>query len=109
MTAIFEDNVDEVTRLIQDGLYPNVRFDEGAPALHGAILRGNITIIRLLLEHGANPNLIADEPAASVLTANPLELAMQARHLMDFEKYDPVVKLLEEFGATDAEGLFSAS
>lgn len=102
MTAIFGDDVAEAKRLIQSGLELNARCDQGASALYGAILHGDISIIQLMLEHGADPNLIADEPAASIYTAKPLELAMQARFLMDWGKYHPIVKLIEEYGATDS-------
>ena len=57
-----------------------------------------------MLEHGADPNFLADEPAAFIYTDKPLELATQARFLMDWDKYHPIVKLLEEFGATDVDG-----
>ena len=95
MAAIAEDNVDEVERLVQSGLNLNARCDQGASALYGAILCGNVSVIRLMLEHGADPNLLADEPAAFTYTEKPLDLAMQARFLMDWDKYHPIVKLLE--------------
>src|SRR5215207_4371323 len=109
ITATVEDNVGEVQRLIQSGLDLNARCDQGASALYGAILQGNTSIIQLMLEHGADPNLIADEPAASIYTEKPLELAMQARFLMDWDKYHPIVKLLEEFGAKDSGGCVESS
>jgi hypothetical protein len=109
MAAIVEDNVGEAQRLIRNGLELNARCDQGASALYGAILQGNISIIKLMLEHGADPNLIADEPAASIYTEKPLELAMQARFLVDWNKYHPIVKLLEEFGATDSDGCVESS
>ncbi len=104
MTAIVEDDVDEVKRLIESGLDLNARCDQGASALYGAILYGNTTILRLMLEHGADPNFRADEPAASIYTKKPLELARQSRFLMDWDKYHPAVGFLEEFGATDSDG-----
>ena len=109
MTAIVEDNVGEVQQLVRGGLELNARCDQGASALYGAILQGNISIIRLMLEHGADPNLNADEPAATIYTEKPLELAMQARFLMDWDKYYPIVKLLEEFGATCSDGCVESS
>jgi hypothetical protein len=57
-----------------------------------------------MLEHGADPNLVADEPPASIYTEKPLDLAHQARFLMDWDKYHPIVKLLEAFGATNDIG-----
>ncbi len=109
MTAIVEDKVDEVRQLIQRGLDLNARCDQGASVLYGAILHGNINIIQLLLEHGACPNLIADEPAASIYTEKPLELAMQSRFLMDWGTYHPIVKLIEKYGATDSDGSVESS
>jgi ankyrin repeat protein len=67
-------------------------------------LKGNLAIVRLLLEHGADPNFVADEPAATLYAEKPLELAMQARFLIDWDKYNPIVELLKTFGATDSEG-----
>jgi hypothetical protein len=104
ITAIVKDNVGEVSRLIQDGLDLNVRCDQGASALFVAILQGNITILQLMLEHGADPNLVADEPAATIYAEKPLELAMQSRFLLDWEIYHPIVKLLEQYRATDSDG-----
>jgi len=102
--AVAEKNTAEVQRLIENGIDLNVRVDQGASVLFGAILEGDETLIRLMLEHGADPNLVADEPAATIYTEKPLNLARQARFLMDWDKYDPIVKLLEAFGATDFEG-----
>lgn len=104
MTAVVADNTNEVRRLIAMGIDLNHRCDQGASVLFGAILHGNPLVVRLFLEHGADPNLIADEPAASIYTDKPLALARQARFLMDWDKYAPIVGLLAEFGATDSEG-----
>ena len=104
LTAIAESNVGEAKRLVQGGIDLNVPCDQGASALYAAILSGDVSLVRMMLEHGANPNFLADEPAASIYTEKPLDLAMQARFLMDWDKYHPIVKLLEKFGATDDEG-----
>ena len=104
VTAVVENDVREVTRLIESGIDLNYRCDQGTSALSGAILEGNLIIIGLMLENGADPNLVADEPAASIYAEKPLDLARQARFLMDWDKYHPIVKLLEAFGATNAKG-----
>lgn len=103
LTAIAESNLVEAERLIRSGVDLNVRCDQGAPVLYAGILSGNMSLVRLMLEHGADPNLLADEPAASIYAEKPLELAMQARFLMEWDKYHPIVRLLEEFGATDVD------
>lgn len=104
MTAIAEKNTGDVQRLIENGIDLNVRVDQGASVLFGAILQGDEILIRLMLENGADPNLVAHEPAATIYAEKPLNLARQARFLLDWGKYDPIVKLLEAFGATDIEG-----
>ena len=104
LTAIAESNFDEAKRLVQSGFDLNAPCDQGASALYAAILSGDVSLVRLMIEHGADPNFIADEPAASIYTEKPLELAMQARFLVDWDKYHPIVKLLEEYGATDVDG-----
>ena len=104
LTAIAEGDLIEAERLIRSGVDLNVRCDQGASALYAGILSGDVSLVRLMLEHGADPNILADEPAASIYTEKPLEMAMQARFLMDWDKYHPIVSLLEEFGATDVDG-----
>jgi len=104
VTAVVENDVSEVTRLIESGIDLNYRCDQGASVLFGAILQGNLSIIGLMLENGADPNLVAHEPAAIIYTEKPLHLARQARFLMDWDKYHPIVKLLEAFGATNDNG-----
>ena len=104
LTAIAESNFDEAKRLVEGGVDQYVPCDQGASALSSAILSGDVALVRMMLEHGADPNFPADEPAATIYTEKPLELAMQARFLMDWDKYHPLVKLLEEYGSTDVDG-----
>lgn len=101
LAAIAEGDSEKATRLIRSGLDLNVPCEQGAPVLYPAILSGDVLLVRLMLEHGADPNFAADEPAATIYADNPLELAKQARFLMDKDKYHPVVTLLEEFGASE--------
>jgi hypothetical protein len=109
LNAIAEAEFDEGKRLVRSGLDLNVPCDQGASVLYPAILSGDVSLVQLMLEHGADPNFLAGEPAASIYTEKPLELAMQVRFLMDWDKYHPIVKLLEEFGATDSCGFIEPS
>ncbi len=102
--AVESENLDEVEKLINDGFDLNMPDEEGATVIFYATLQGNIEIVKFLLENGANADFTADEPAASILTEKPLDLAQQLRFLTDWEKYHPIVKLLEKFGGTDFEG-----
>lgn len=45
IASIVEDNADEVIRLLELGIDPNKRCDEGVSLLYGAILLGNPIVI----------------------------------------------------------------
>lgn len=102
--AVEREDIAEIEKLINDGFDLNKFDEEGATVLFFAILQGNIEIVQLLLERGANADITADEPAASIFTEKPLDLAQQLRFLTNWDKYHPIVKLLEKFDATDFEG-----
>lgn len=104
LEAINDGAISEAKRLIETGLDLNNPCDEGATPLYAAILNGHNTLVRLMLDRGANPNFVAEEPAASMYTEKPLDLAMQARFLMDWDKFHPIVQTLIEYGATDFDG-----
>ena len=101
LDAIADKDLTRASELVRSGLDLDVPCDEGASALYPAILTGDVSLVRLMLEFGSNPNFIAHEPAASIYTEKPLELAKQARFLIDWDTYNPIVSILEEFGAKD--------
>ncbi|HKY28591.1 MAG TPA: ankyrin repeat domain-containing protein [Pyrinomonadaceae bacterium] len=105
LAAIDKDDLETATHLVTGDIDLNIPCSElqGAPALFFAVLKGNLAMVQLLLEHGADPNYRADEPAASIYTEKPLALARQARMLMNWDQYHPIVQLLEKFGATDED------
>ena len=105
MGAIASNDIVEVRRLVETGVDLNHRCDQGASVLFGAILYGNLSIMELLLTHGADPNLVAEEPASFIYADKPLGLARGARFPLDWDLYDATVKLLERFGATESEYL----
>ena len=104
LEAIANNETGQAKSIIENGLDLNVPCDQGASPLYLAILSGNLSIVCLLLENGSDPNCLAQEPAAILYAEKPLDLALQARFLMNWDQYDPIARLLQEFGATDAEG-----
>ena len=102
--AIEAEDCDRARDLVRDGIDLNAPCQDGATALMIAVLCGNREIVKLMLEHGADPNLHATEPAATVLCPCPLDLAMQARFLMSWDRYHPIAVLLQEHGAVCEDG-----
>lgn len=104
--AIFEDiaegKTDSLSSYLKSGGDSNLMDSEwNCPIIFHAVLVGNLSAVQKLIESGANVNFIAQEPASDILAETVLSLAMQCRHLMDFEKYDPIVQLLQKHGAID--------
>ena len=104
LAAIADNDVVSFDRLLTDDVDLDVPFDDGAPILFAAVLHGNEHFVLRLIQSGANPNFIAHEPACDTYAPKPLDLAMQARFLMDWDKFAPIVNLLQQNGATDSDG-----
>ena len=100
LEAIAASKIEKAKRLIRTGIDLNVPCDQGTPVLFAAILSGDVSLVRLMLEHGADPNFVAEEPGATVYAEKPLELPEGASFLLDRHKYQPIVELLNQFGAT---------
>src|SRR5580658_9084156 len=53
--------------ILATGFNPNTRDDFGATALHDAVWSGHIDLVRLLLDHGADPNIPHGESGSTPL------------------------------------------
>jgi ankyrin repeat protein len=104
MTETLHDAVGrpEVLRsLIERGVPLEARNEEGATALFQAVMAADEACVEILLAAGADPNAIADEPAATIYAELPLNLANQARFYMQDERYARIIELLTSYGARD--------
>lgn len=92
--SLYAHNIPEAIRLINEGADVNVRDTQlREPALVLAIELGDIQLIKLLLAHGANPNLPGGTTAGT-----PLMYAVAS--VIDQENPDlTVIKLLIDHGA----------
>jgi ankyrin repeat protein len=89
--AIHADNLAGVRALLEAGADPNLRMDplDGLTALEVVISNGHSEMLRLMLAHGADPNLVPSDRAA--------ERSLLATAA--FEGYLENVKLLVQAGA----------
>jgi ankyrin repeat protein len=70
-----------VARLIDEGVDVNAGGRHGGTALFLAADQGHTEVVRLLLEHGADPNRIPwPDPAAGVIAMTPLMAAAARGH-----------------------------
>jgi hypothetical protein len=99
LSAISDSNIAGIDQELVDGTYINDKSDEGCAPLFYAVLLGNLAVVEHLLNKGADPNSIADEPGAVTMAATPLELALQLRHLRNYTTYNPIVDILIKNGA----------
>jgi ankyrin repeat protein len=104
MTESLHDAVGqpEVLRsLIEHGVPLETRNEEGATALFLAVMAADAACVEILLAAGADPNAVAEEPAATIYAELPLNLANQARFYMNDERYARIIELLKSYGAVD--------
>lgn len=99
---VVEGKNDSLFSYLQSGGDANLMDKEwNCPILFHAVLGGNLNAVQKLIESGANVNLIAEELGCDRLAETVLSLTMQCRHLQNFKKIDPIVRLLEQHGAKD--------
>lgn len=68
MFAAGSNKLGEVEALLNAGIDARTTNPEGETPLHTACIRGNPDIIRVLLEHGGDPNARATSPASLEMT-----------------------------------------
>ena len=61
---------EELRRLLEDGLDPNIRNEYGESALMIASIKGSEDTVRLFLEYNADPNIVNDFDETPLLQAS---------------------------------------
>jgi len=56
--AVIEEDIDQVTKLLESGVTVDKMNNEGTTALMEASFNGNLNIVKLLLSYDADPNLV---------------------------------------------------
>jgi ankyrin repeat protein len=84
--AVFLDDVAESKRLIASGVDVDEKHKTGYTALHFACLRNKEDCVRVLLQHGADPNIVdrrGSTPLLHACCAYPTNLNI-IRMLLDY-------------------------
>lgn len=69
ITAIIEEDIDQVQRLLESGVTVDKMNNKGKTALMEASYIGNLEIVKLLLSYDANPNLVDKDGFSSFVWA----------------------------------------
>lgn len=103
--AINEHRYSDAIAIVDQGAPLNDLSDQGVTPIFWAVLEGHVPLVRAMLDAGADPNRRAEEPDDFMYAApTPLDLAMQARFLVNWDKYQPIVELLLARGAKCLDG-----
>lgn len=104
LAAVTAGDRGRIKKLVASGVNINARCDQGASVLFYACLAADESLVKLLLELGANPNLNAEGEAIAMYAPKPLDLVLQAMVLTDWGRYKPLCDMLLKRGATDWQG-----
>jgi ankyrin repeat protein len=87
--AVVEGRIDRMKGLLAAGADPDGLGSDGLSPLHSAARQGNVEMIKLLLEHGADVNVFANSPHEGYANVQPLHWACRSGN------YEAVVALVE--------------
>jgi ankyrin repeat protein len=104
LAAVESENLDRILAAVNAGADVNARCDDGASVLYPACLNGNVHVVWLLLNLGADPNLEAEGVAVTDYAPTPLDLVARAGLLFGPDAYRPVFDLLVRRGARGKNG-----
>ena len=105
LICIRSENIDAISHLIDFGMILNTKDNEsGNSPLHNVSTIGNIEIMKILLEHGADPNAINNEKKTSLhcLANNPEKIdgSTISKAIRLLSKYPVDINAQDEDGYT---------
>ncbi|BDC18744.1 ankyrin repeat domain-containing protein [Acidianus sp. HS-5] len=95
INIIESNNVSKLNELLMKGMNPNGYMHNGLTPLHVAVYSGNLEMVEILLQHGANPNVFTIPTTKLPKRFTPLQIAVMEQKPT---KYD-IAKTLIKYGA----------
>lgn len=87
--AVEMEKKNQVDTLLLKGANPNISLQDGTTPLHCAVIKGNLDIIKTLLENGAFPNL-----KSKFFLQTPLHLGIKTK------QSEQIIKMLLDYNAS---------
>lgn len=102
--ALARRDIPSLKQACAGGANINALDAEGATALFHVCVRGDLALGECLLQLGADPNISADEPTASMFCENLFDVVTQSQFLIDWETFTAIAQMLVQYGAKDGKG-----
>jgi len=103
--AVERNSLDQVRLMVKSGVDPGMRGESGATPLHVAAWRGNVEMVRLLLEFHAPVNIRDTTYGSSPLAWAHYGLKTARAHGRNAdEDYRAIIRALMDAGAVDVPG-----
>jgi hypothetical protein len=103
VTAVRTEQEARVRALAAGGAALDTRSPVGGfTALHVAVIKGSVSLVRTLLELGADPNALADRRDSALITAVVHRAPLEVLDLLASRGADPAIANLDEFGMIHA-------
>lgn len=105
MLACKQGQQEEVERLCQSGISPNIEDAAGQCPLSISVERGDVEMVKLLLSHGASVKVMYNDKTLVLLALD----ALMIRHIWEnCENWRIIIEILVQWGAPTTGALYGA-